>query len=317
MRRTLLHLLFAVVVSACTGGQAPVPDRPDAESPGAAGAAIAADVPDTEIYLADLAWDEDGPMLGEPRNITRRPGYDNQPKFMPDGDSLVYSSIRDGVQADIYRYLIAEDQTVAYVLTPESEYSPTPIPGQSGISVVRVEEDGTQRLWRFPAANAEPEVLLPDVTGVGYHAWLSGDQLAMFIVAEPAVLMVAGLDDAVRLTVTSEIGRSLARMPGEAALAFIDKQDAETWRVARYDLESGSLADLIDTPPASEDFAWTRDGGLFMGRGGELLYWDGLPDSSWQTVAEPGEQLSGRITRLDVSPDGSMLAFVVDPVVQQ
>ena len=36
--------------------------------------------------------------------------------------------------------------------TPENEYSPQPIPDDDGFSVVRVEADGDQRLWRFGPA---------------------------------------------------------------------------------------------------------------------------------------------------------------------
>ena len=191
MRTSIANLIPLLLLMACSAGTDPAE-----QGAGAAGAEIAAGVPDTEIYLAELAWHPHGPIMGEPRNITRRAGYDNQPKFMPDGRSLVYSSIRDGVQSDIYHYLIDEDQAVAYALTAESEYSPTPMPDGSGISVVRVEADGTQRLWRFPAANAQPGVLFPDARGVGYHAWLPGGQVAMFIVPEhatrPPTLLLAG-----------------------------------------------------------------------------------------------------------------------------
>ena len=163
-----------------------------------AGEEIAAQVPDTEIFLAELQWQQATPTISRVRNITNRNGYDNQPMFLADGESLLFTSIRDGKQSDIYRYLIEEEQTVAFALTTESEYSPTPLPGGDGISVVRVEADGTQRLWRFPAANAEPEVMFADVTSVGYHAWMTGDQVAMFIVAEPSLLLLADRQSGLR-----------------------------------------------------------------------------------------------------------------------
>ncbi|NNF51221.1 MAG: hypothetical protein HKN59_02170 [Gammaproteobacteria bacterium] len=277
-----------------------------------AGAAIAASVPDTEIFLADLAWQDSQPTISGLRNITQRVGYDNQPKFMPDGKSLVFSSIRDGKQSDVYRYLIADGQIVPYTQTSESEYSPTPIPGGEGISVVRVEADGTQRLWRFPAANANPVVLFSDVSGVGYHAWLSDSQAAMFIVADPAFLMIADQSDGARRKIAAGIGRSLARIPGDDALAFVNKDDEIAGQVIRYDLGDGSFAELISTPAGSEDFAWSRNGGLFMAEASSLNYWDGHADSQWQEVAGLPDEFAGRITRIDVSNEMDRLAFVAE-----
>lgn len=294
----------------CGRGQQAMQGSEPAEA--SAGADIAALVPDTEIFLADLSWQDAQPRVAGLRNITNRPGYDNQPKFLPDGESLLFTSIHDDAQSDIYRYLITEQQIVPYVITDESEYSPTPIPGSGAISVVRVEYDGTQRLWRIPAANAAPQLLLPDITGVGYHAWLDEDTLALFIVAEPSLLVLAELASGRSAAITENIGRSLARMPGDAALAFIDKQDEGVWRVARYDLVDGSLSDVVDTPVGSEDFAWSRNGGLFMGSGSRLLYWDGHAGSEWRQVAGFPDDFEGRITRIDVADDLEKLAFVAE-----
>lgn len=277
-----------------------------------AGADIAATVPDTDVFLADLVWERSLPELSNVRNITQRAGYDNQPRFMPDGRSLIFASILDGRQSDIYSYLIADDQIAPFVLTPESEYSPTPVPGAGGISVVRVESDGTQRLWRFAAANAPARLLVKSVKGVGYHTWLADDLLALFIVTDPPTLELLSLPTTARRVIATNIGRSLARIPGENALAFIDKQAGDTWRIVRYDLDSGAFGELISTPPQSEDFAWTSNGGLFMGDGGRLLYWDGHADSHWVEVHDLTDKVMGRITRIDVSPDLESIAFVVD-----
>ena len=80
------------------------------------------------------------PAVGELTNVTGRSGYDNQPHFTPDGSGFWYTAIdtHDG-QADIWRYDF-ETEFVARVTAsaPESEYSATPLPDGSGISVIRV-----------------------------------------------------------------------------------------------------------------------------------------------------------------------------------
>ena len=45
----------------------------------------AAAPPATDIYLADLRVADGRVQVGTPVNVTARPGYDNQPFFLPDG----------------------------------------------------------------------------------------------------------------------------------------------------------------------------------------------------------------------------------------
>src|SRR4051794_23138218 len=107
--------------------------------------------PDTDIWLASLAL-RGTPAVSHASNITASPGYDNQPSFTPDGAAILFTSNRGGSQTDIYRYEIASGATTRVTNTPESEYSPTVTPDGAHVSVVRVESDGTQRLWRFTIA---------------------------------------------------------------------------------------------------------------------------------------------------------------------
>ena len=118
--------------------------------------------PDTDIFLVDLTQN---PLhLGKPTNITQRKGYDNQPSFTPDGSSLLYTSLREGGQTDIYRYTIASKAIDALTHTLESEYSPTITPNSAFFSVIRVEADKTQRLWQFPlSGSGKPTLVLPQV----------------------------------------------------------------------------------------------------------------------------------------------------------
>ena len=82
--------------------------------------------------------------------------------------------------------------------------------------------------------------------------------------------------------------------------------------MARYDLDDGSLSELIDTPDGSEDFGWSTNGGLFMPDANKLLYWDGHAGGQWQAVAGFPDDFAGQITRIAVSPDLSRLAFVAE-----
>ena len=125
--------------------------------------------PNTDIFLASLSNTAAALAVGPAINVTDSPGYDNQPSFTPDGRQVLFTSNRGGTQTDIYRYEIA-GRTVARVTdTPESEYSPTVTPAGAHISVIRVEADGTQRLWRFTIDGRQPELVRTNVKPVGYE----------------------------------------------------------------------------------------------------------------------------------------------------
>src|SRR6185503_9485317 len=215
--------------------------------------------PGTDIYLADLNARGARVTVGAPVNVTDRAGYDNQPFFTPDGRSFLYTSIRDG-QADIWRYDFVEGRSLPVTTTPESEYSATPLPDGSGFSVVRVEADSTQRLWRFDWDGGHPTLMLPGVKPVGYHAWGDGHTLALFVLGQPATLQVADLRAGTATPVARDIGRGVQRIPGDrAAISFVQKSAPpdSTWMVAELDLGTRAIRPLVRTLPSVDQYAWT------------------------------------------------------------
>ena len=110
-----------------------------------------------DIHLFDVTWGGELPALGSHVAVTDRDGYDNQPSFSADSGSIFYTSGRDG-QTDIYRYDVAAANSAAVIQTAEREYSPQQIQDDAGtwISHVQVEEDGAQRLWKWPLGAGSP-----------------------------------------------------------------------------------------------------------------------------------------------------------------
>ncbi len=264
--------------------------------------------PSTDVYLARLS--EDGEALVTVANLTKREGYDNQPYFLPDGKGLVYTSMR-GEQTDIYRYDFSSEQAGVVRETAESEYSPTPIPGEEALSVVRVEADGTQRLWRVPLDGGEPDLLLPDVAPVGYHAWGDDGQLVLFVLGEPHTLQLAKRGPGKGKQVAADIGRALHRIPGERAFSFVHKT-GEAWWVKRLEMGSGKIAPLVKTLPEREDLTWSPDGALWMADGSKLYRWRPGGGESFEEFADLAFLRVGAITRLAFSPDGKALALVAE-----
>jgi hypothetical protein len=272
-------------------------------------AAPAAGQDPTDIYLLDLGPAGEGiTVVGSPRAVTDRDGYDNQPAFTADGRAILYTSIRDG-QADTYRYDLAADRTVQVTRTAESEYSPTPMPGLDRFSVVRVEQDSTQRLWSFAPDGSDPRLLLPTLAPVGYHAWITPEALALFILGDPPTLQLAELGRAAAWVGAAGIGRSLQRVPDRSAVSYT-RNVGDAWRLESLDLVTGEVRHLARLPAPDGYHVWTPDGALLTAEGTEIYQLDDRGE--WRPVADVADHGLGTITRLAVSPDGGRLAIVVD-----
>lgn len=265
-------------------------------------AAFAQAPPATDVWLVPL--NAGTPVLAEAINLTDRDAYDNQPAFTRDGAAILYTSFRDG-QTDIYRYDLATGTTTAVTRTPESEYSPTVMPGGAAFSVVRVEADGTQRLWAFALDGTGAHLLLPDVKPVGYHAWLDAGTVLLFVLGTPPTLQRARLATGRADTLVYGIGRSLKPVPG-GGVSFVFRTAPEQASVVRL-TEGGAFRAVAPTLPGREDHAWLPDGTLLMADGPVLHAWDG---AAWQPLADVSERGAGAVSRLAVSPDGRRLAFV-------
>lgn len=266
---------------------------------------------DADIYLVDLSLNEQPVKVSRPVNITQRKGYDNQPSFTPDGKSLLFTSIRDDGQADIYRYDLQQQTTTPLTRTPESEYSPTVTPNRAYFSVIRVEKDQTQRLWQFPLAGTrEPTLVLEKSKPVGYHCWLTADSLALFVLGKPNTFQLARVSTGDTVRVETSIGRSLHRVPGKNAVSFVHKRTSTEWEINQLDLKTRKITLLARTLTGSEDFVWTPDGRLLMGRGAVLYQCKPATNPTWTPLADFSAVGISQLTRLAIDPLGKKLALV-------
>ena len=274
-----------------------------------------AQAPGTDIFLAPVRRIRDSIVVGPATNITHRPGYDNQPSFLPDSRGLLYTVVGADAQADIWRYDIGAHRSARVTHTAESEYSATVMPGGLRMSVIRVEADSTQRLWSFALDGTNPQVLLASLKPVGYHAWLSPSRLATFVLGTPATLHVIDSDGGKDEVRARDIGRALQRIPGRDAFSYTQRDSAKALWIMTQSASGESDMMLMPAPPDNEYHAWTPDGVLLSITGGTLVRWNGALDATraWLPVAQLSASGARNISRLAVSPDGKWLAFVAEP----
>ncbi|MGZ5303477.1 MAG: TolB family protein, partial [Bacteroidia bacterium] len=186
-------------------------------------------LPDTDIFICDVELKNGKYSFTNLKNITSREGYDNQPSFI-DNNTILYTSIRQDKQADIYKYDLKTGKITQVTNTPEDEYSPTLMPDGKHISTVRVEKDSTQRLWKFPLANPNDfSLVLRDVKGVGYHEWINDSMIALFMLGEPFTLQIANTKYNLKPQILdSFIGRSI-QYDEKGTLFYLSKRDTNNW----------------------------------------------------------------------------------------
>jgi hypothetical protein len=300
-------------------------------------AAVQQPPPSTEIFLATLTRNGNRLTLGSPVNITNSDGYDNQPSFTPDGASILFASGRRSdttgttapgggtPQTDIYRYDIAARQIVRVTATPESEFSPTVMPDGKRLSVVRVEANGTQRLWSFTPDGNDAALVLSEIKPVGYHAWIDQHTLALFVLGQPATLQVADIATGKAEVVAQDIGRSIQRMPG-GRISFVQRGSRVANVTPVLTLTELSITKDNDkdqtrlrfqtsalVPPvggATEPYpVWLPDGTALMAHANTLSSWR-PGQAAWVPIADLGSLGLKDVTRLALSPKADRLALV-------
>lgn len=307
--------LFAgtVLVAAACGAGGP-PARQEAPSEAEAATPARTAPPGTDIWLAHLGRDASGRLtVTEAVNVTDRPGYDNQPSFLPDGSGFYYTVVDEAGQADIWLHRLAGGAASAVTHTaPESEYSGTPLPGGRGFSAVRVEADSTQRLWRFDATGGGEVVILPALAPVGYHAWVGGDILVLYVLGDPATLRVATLPAGAARTVATDVGRSIQPIPGTSAVSYVQRLADGSTEIRRLEPASGASELIVAGLQGGDFHAWTPDGLLLQALGSRLFAFRPGVDEAWTEVADLASQ-GIQLSRIAVHPDGTRIALVGEP----
>ncbi len=267
----------------------------------------------TDIYLLDLTEKAGRLTVANPRNITNKPGYDNQPFFHPTKPLLFYTSMMPDNQTDIWTYDLKTGISTQITRTPDSDYSPTVLPGLTHLScIVQRKSNGDQDLVSYQLANpANTEMLLASqkMGKVGYQAWLNANEAVVFVLGEPNALHYLNRSTGQDTVIARQIGRSLHRIPGQNAFSFV-QQVGDSWLIRAYDPARKQVRDLATSHPDSEHYnTWTADGTLLESRGNELWRFDATA-RQWQPVTLPATLPRKKLTRLAVQ--GNKLAVVLD-----
>lgn len=271
-----------------------------------------AQLPNTNIYLFQIEQQGDSSFLFKnPQYLTafNSKGYNNQPSFISN-DEIYFSmgSTSESSQTDIVSLNLRSQVKTKVTQSEDREYSPTPLLEPYYFSCVRQEADGknTQRLWFFPVdRSSQGKPLLPVQTNVGYHCWLKDEMVALFIVGDPHKLAIANTLDKTVVTLTSNIGRCLQRLPN-GNLAFIHKTTETNWTIKELDVNTMRSKTIVSAVPQSEDFVVLPNNTFLMASGSKLFKYKIGWDTQWLEVADFEKHNLKNITRMAISPNGKI-----------
>lgn len=267
--------------------------------------------PGTDIWAFQLTGETPSLNLASANQVTQRPGYDNQPHFAPGQQLVLYTAIDSLGQADIWSYNLRSGERANVTRSnPESEYSATIMPSLARFSAIRVEADSTQRLWSFESGGTNPELVLADVAPVGYHAWLTEDTLALFVLGRPATLQIASVREGSAQIVAEDIGRSIYRIPDRQTASFVQWDvDGPGW-ITEFDPATGEAVPIAPLLEENEFYAWTPEGVLVMGQGSKLFRWVPGESEAWEEMADLESMGIQSISRIAISSEGDWIAVV-------
>jgi len=265
----------------------------------------------SDIYLFHFRLDDDNFYISNAKNITDSPGYDNQPFFTPNGESILFASDDGFGQTDIFKYNLRSKSERRLTYSPESEYSPTVTPDGQYISCVILKRDGEQKLWKYPKHGAVPQKI-SNMDKVGYHTWLNDSVFYAFVLGNPNTLQSVQAMARKGNKVAENPGITLQKIPGTEKISFVNMTDKKNWVITSYDPATKTTEEIIHTVNnKSEYYTWTPSGTLLSGDGHKLYKFKPGADTDWVELADLTEYGIENFTRLAVSPKSNLIAIVV------
>ena len=103
------------------------------------------------------------------------------------------------------------------------------------------------------------------------------------------------------------------KIPNRNAWSFVERLSPGQAVISEINIGTREVRRIIPTVLGGESHAWTPEGVLLMAIGSQIYQWDSEVDEDWRPVADLGEMFVA-ISRIAVSPDGSTIAIVGDPI---
>jgi hypothetical protein len=265
-----------------------------------------AQILDTEVWVGAVDLRDGGFAVSELRNASSHRGYDNQPAFLPDGHSLLFTTEAEnldetGLGVHAVRYDARTGKTTPLPLA--RGFSPTPT-GDGRIMLLR--EGG---VWLHDARGKLLRALA-DTKQAGYFLRFEDDTWVLFMNDQDRRIVL--YDPKTHALETMIAGATTApyRVPGERAVTFVT-EDKETRTLHRLDVDAKRVSTLATIPfPTGGHHVWSRRGTLFIASGSSIHEWSPSKPTEWPVVYRfDSPDLQG-ITRIALNATADRIALV-------
>lgn len=272
--------------------------------------------PNTEVYLFDLSHSEEGINLSNMVNVSNNPDYDSQPSFISE-ETLLYARNNEG-QTDISYFSIKENKhSWVNIKTDGGEYSPQKIPESSNIAAVRLDTTGLQRLYTYDSKTKTSTLLIENLQVAYYSFYDSGKILSSVLSNNQLDLVLSNLTEKTNDTLVLNVGRSIHKVPNtKETMSYTSVNEEKNYDIFQLDLKSLESFFVAQLPIGIQDHIWSDEATLLIGSRDKLFLLDLFGNGDWKQVADLSEYNIKNITRLALSPDGTKLALVAEPIIE-
>jgi len=283
----------------------------------ASAATLHAQINDSEVWVGSLDMSQGRFGVSNLTNISKHPGYDNQPAFFPDGKLVFTSQIAP---------LDETGHAVQAVIHDFATGVSTPIPGALGFSPTPA-AGGALMLLR------DGHVVLHDASGnesaltetkdAGYFARFDEQTWVLYMNDKQRRIVI--YDPKTKALDTMALGSITApfRIPGKRAVSFVAVEPVPAPEGAaperkvllrQLTLDDRRVTTLATIPfPTTGSHVWTSRGTLLMASGHTIYEWNPAKPDDWRIAAAFDDPELQGLTRIAISQRGHRIALVSTP----
>jgi hypothetical protein len=273
---------------------------------------MAAGEPDTEIHLFDLTLKAGKYTVKNGRNISNNKGYDNQPYFTEKDNSILFVSMRDTKQTDVFEYNLQSNKIIQLTDTPHSEYSPKTVGKSGNVSFVSEGFNPYQSVWQLDRKSKKQSWLLNSKEPVGYYQFnqSTGDVLFWSRYGWSVQYLNLKRDES-RFVSGNAIPSSPQQIPNSDLFSFVHRQtNGEVW-IKAFDPKDFSVTPIAPIYDNNFDYAWAPNGDILRFNDNQLFTWPAANKGyGWSAGQDLTQYFEGKIGRLVVSNNGKYIAMV-------
>ncbi|MGA8808258.1 MAG: hypothetical protein WB973_10310, partial [Thermoanaerobaculia bacterium] len=276
-----------------------------------------AQINDSEVWAGSLDMSGGRFVVSNLANISKHPGYDNQPSFFPDGKLVFTSQIA---------VLDETGHAVQAVIHDFAKGTSTPVPGAMGFSPTPA-ADGSLMLLReghvvlHDASGRESQ--LTETTDAGYFTRF--DEQTWVLYMNDKQRRIVMYDPKTKALETMALGSITApfRIPGKRAVSFVAVEPfpapagttpPRKLFLRQLDLDGHHVTTLASISfPTSGSHVWTSRGTLLMASGHTIYEWNPAKPDDWPIAATFDDPELQGLTRIAISPRGDRIALVSTP----